>query len=210
MLAVVAESITDRSPPQAGDHRQRFLEAVEPFLDGRERDAVEAVFGFIPARAEAELDPTPAHLVDLGNLNGQRPRVPKRRRGHEHPETDGGGLAGKPGHGQPRIGGARRFLTPVVVASDEPRVSALLGRLRQLQVLFVQGRPRRRRSKHRQLHGRSMPYREQTEGFCHHAGNTRSRPDPTSTTSPPTLTRIPPSALRAEMLIREGRPMNRP
>ena len=42
-----------------------LLEPVEALAEGRERDAVGLVLGLVPARAETELDPAAAHLVDL-------------------------------------------------------------------------------------------------------------------------------------------------
>ena len=71
--AGVVERLADRCRPQPVDDRELLLEPVEPLAERRERDAVGLVLGVVPAGAEAELDPAAAHLVDLGDADGQRP-----------------------------------------------------------------------------------------------------------------------------------------
>jgi hypothetical protein len=82
ILAVKGERGPGRGRPQAGDDRELLLEPVEPLGQRRERHAVGRVLGVEPARAQAELDPAAAHLVDLRDGDGQRPRQPEGGAGH--------------------------------------------------------------------------------------------------------------------------------
>ncbi len=57
-----------------------LLEPVEALAERREGDPVGGVLGVVPAGAESELDPAPAHGVDLGHRDGERDREPERGR----------------------------------------------------------------------------------------------------------------------------------
>ena len=65
-----------------------LLESLEPLTRWRERDAVRVVLLLGPAGAEREGDAAPAHGVDLRDRDGERPRIPERRRAHHRAEAD--------------------------------------------------------------------------------------------------------------------------
>ena len=65
-----------------------LLEHLGPVLDRREREAVAPVLLFVPARAESELDPTAAHLVDGRDDLGEVARVAEADRRDEDAEAD--------------------------------------------------------------------------------------------------------------------------
>ena len=69
-----------------------------------ERDAVGAVLAVEPARAQAELDPAAAHLVDLRDRDRERAGEPEGRRGHQRAEPDRVGVAGQAGQRHPGVG----------------------------------------------------------------------------------------------------------
>ena len=82
------EPLAGRRRPQPGDDRELLLQPVETLAERRERDAVGAVLRVEPAGAEPELDPAAAHLVDLGDADGERAGQPERGRGDQRAEPD--------------------------------------------------------------------------------------------------------------------------
>ncbi len=94
--------------PQPGQDRELLLEPLEALAQRRERDPVGGVLRVEPAGAEAELDPSATHLVHLRDRDrdGERAGQPEGRRADEGPQPDRAGVAGQPGQGDPRVGGA--------------------------------------------------------------------------------------------------------
>ena len=101
------EPLADRVRPQPGDDGELLLQALEALAEGREGDGVGLVLGLVPARAEAELDPAAAHLVDLRHGDREGTGVAERGRRDERAEADRGGLAGEPGQRDPGVRRAR-------------------------------------------------------------------------------------------------------
>ena len=80
--------------------------------------------------ADAELDPAAAHLVDLGDRDGQRSGQPEGGRGHQRAQPDPAGLPGQPGQRQPRVGRSGQPVAAhrqVVVGPEEGVEAGLLG-----------------------------------------------------------------------------------
>ena len=128
--AVEVERLAGRRAPQPGDDRQLLLVAVEPLPQRRERDAVGGVLGLEPARADAELDPAAAHLVDLRDRDRQRPGQPEGGRRHQRAQPDPAGLPGQPGEGHPGVGRSGQAVAAhrqVVVGPEEGVEAGLLG-----------------------------------------------------------------------------------
>ena len=88
------------------------------------------MLGLEPARADAQLDPTAAHLVDLGDRDRQRAGQPEGGRRHQGAQADPAGLAGQPGQGHPRVGRPGQAVPAhrqVVVGPEEGVEAGLLG-----------------------------------------------------------------------------------
>ena len=66
----------------------RLLESVDPLADGRQVDAVAAVLVLVPARPDAEDQPSVADVVDGHRLLGQQGRVAERVARDEDAEPD--------------------------------------------------------------------------------------------------------------------------
>ena len=76
--------------PQTHDLFQVLLVTVESFTHLGEVQAVGAVFGFVPAGSEAEVDPATTHLIDLGDGDCEWSRLIEGSRAHECAKTNGG------------------------------------------------------------------------------------------------------------------------
>jgi len=85
-----------------------FLQPGEPLGQARKREAVGGVFGLEPAGAQAELDPSAAHLVHLGDGDRQRPGQPERRRAHQRAKPDAAGLQCEASKRGPCVGRPRQ------------------------------------------------------------------------------------------------------
>ncbi len=105
--ALVVEQPAVRSCPHAGDDGQLVLEHVESAAETRERDAVGGVLLVIPPSTKAEFDATTAHLIDLGDADGEDAGMAERGGGHERPEPDRGRVASQTGERDERIRRAR-------------------------------------------------------------------------------------------------------
>ena len=115
-------------------------EAAEPLTGVGERNAVRGVLGLVPAGAEAQFDPSPAHLIDLRDTDRERAGQPERRRADQRAEPDPGGLARQRGQREPGVGraGQPRATDRQVVVGAEERVEAeLLRGLRHAQQVVV-------------------------------------------------------------------------
>src|SRR5687768_11937042 len=104
MLAVEAERVAHRRLPEPGDDRELLLETSEALTEGREGDAVGAVLVVVPAGADAQLDATARHLVDLRHRDRERARQPEGRGGDQRAEADPLGVAGETRQRDPRVG----------------------------------------------------------------------------------------------------------
>ena len=127
---VVLEGRPGGRRPQAGDDGELLLEPVEALADRREGDAEGGVLLLEPARAQPELDPPAAHLVDPGDGHGERPGQPERGRADQGAEPDAAGVAGEPGEGGPGVGGPGGAVAghvQVVVGAEEAVEAQLLG-----------------------------------------------------------------------------------
>src|SRR4051794_35762452 len=100
---LVRERLADGDAPQTVDDRQLVGQHVEAFACGREAERVCGVLGGVPAGTETELDASTAHLVDLGDADGERARTAERDRRDERAEADGRRLAGEAREGEPRV-----------------------------------------------------------------------------------------------------------
>jgi hypothetical protein len=133
VLAAEVELLAVGGAPQPGDDRELLLEPLEPLPQRRERQGVGPVLGLVPAGAEAEVHPAAAHLVHLGDGDGQRARRPERGRRDQRAEPDPAGLAGQAGQRDPGVGRAGQAADAAhleVVVGPEERVKAqVLGRL---------------------------------------------------------------------------------
>ena len=83
-----AEGLADGRAPEPRDDGELLLEALETLSERRERHAVGGVLGVEPPGAQAELDPSPAHGVDLRHLHRQQTRQPERGGRDERAEPD--------------------------------------------------------------------------------------------------------------------------
>src|SRR5690606_12526196 len=143
VAALHREGLTLGGLPQADDRLELLLELLEAFAERWEGDAVRGVLLFVPPGAEPELHPASAHLVDLGDRDGEGPWEAERHRGDEGAEADRGGLAGEAGEGDPGVGGTRqprhRPHLEVVVRPEERVVAVRLGGSRDREELVVAG-----------------------------------------------------------------------
>jgi hypothetical protein len=136
------ERLPGRGAPQPGDDGQLLLVAVEAFAERGERDAVGGVLVGEPARADAQLHPAAAHLVDLRDRDGQRAGEPEGTGRHQGPQSDPAGLAGEPGEGDPGVGRAGESVAAhgqVVVGPEEGVEAGLLGAPRDGEQVVVGG-----------------------------------------------------------------------
>ena len=89
------------------------------------------MLGLVPAGADAELDAPAAHLVDLGDADGQQAGAAERHRGDERAEADGRRVPSQAGQRDPRVGRAREAVAAthdeVVVAAEEGSEAERLG-----------------------------------------------------------------------------------
>jgi hypothetical protein len=141
VLTVVGEPLADRGLPQPGDDRELLGEPVEPGPGVGELDPVRRVLGLEPSRAQPELDPAAAHLVDLRDADREDAGVAERRRRHQSAEPDPAGLAGDPGQRDPRVGRPRQAVAVAhrqeVVGAEERAEAAFLGLLRDGELIVV-------------------------------------------------------------------------
>ena len=115
------------------DDRERLVEPIHPFTQGRELEAVARVLDVVPGGAEPEDRPAAGqHVEGRRSLREQR-RVAVRDAGHERAEPDTSGLAGQRGKDRPalehRIGNGTdaRDLVQVVHHRDEAEARLLRG-----------------------------------------------------------------------------------
>src|SRR5215208_5461316 len=93
-----------RFRPQAVEDLELLLEHVGPLVDGWKREPVALVLALVPARADPDLDPAAAHLVDGRDDLGEVAWMPECHRRDEDAE-----------------GNVARF--PSEASQDRPRVS---------------------------------------------------------------------------------------
>src|SRR6185437_689677 len=139
---VEVEGLADRRVPESGEDGELLLQALEALTEGREREGVGGVLGVVPARAEAELDPSAAHRVDLRHLDGEQAGRAESRRRHERAEPDALGLAGDTAQRDPGVGRARQAVPThgeEVVRAEERVEALLLGPLCDGEQLVVGG-----------------------------------------------------------------------
>ena len=133
-LAAVGERLADgvfHSPSMIASWS---VEVVEARRRVGEVEAVGGVLGLVPAGADAELDPTAAHLVDLGDADGQQPGAAERDRGDERAEADASTCRGpvRPSVTHASVGPGRPLDAAhleVVVAAEEAAEAERLGAL---------------------------------------------------------------------------------
>src|SRR5204862_7608338 len=107
-----------------------LFETREAFTDRWERDPVRGVLAVVPARAEAELDPSAAHLVDLRDRDRERSWVPERHGCHEGAEPDARRVAREGGEREPGVGRPGKPVAGerhVVIGAEEGVEAELLG-----------------------------------------------------------------------------------
>ncbi len=79
VLAAEVELRAGLRRPESGDDGQLLLEALEALAHRGKRDAESFVLAVEPSGAEAELDPSAAHRIDLGHRQRQHSGVTKGR-----------------------------------------------------------------------------------------------------------------------------------
>ena len=129
-----------RLRPQPAQDRQLVLHEVCALIDLREGKTQLAVFGLVPARADADFDSTAAHLVDGGHNLGEGAGVAERDRRHQRSDSDARRLASDAGQHGPGVGGRsvrRAGEAAVVVRPKEGLEVEPFGQLRQLELLGV-------------------------------------------------------------------------
>src|SRR5437763_4055696 len=93
---------------QGPDDAQRLLEPADALARPVEPDPGRVVFGLVPARAEAELEPSPGYEMQAGRLVRHDRGVAEVVGEHDRADPQAGG---PPGRGGP--GGERRQLRAV-------------------------------------------------------------------------------------------------
>ena len=140
-LPAVTERLADRCVPQSVDDRQLIGRGRRTAPRVGKVEPIGGVFGLVPACADAELDATATHLVDLGDADGQQPGTAERDRRDQRAEADRRRVAGQAGEGDPRVGRARQTADAAhlqeVVAAEEPAEAKRLGTLGDRQQRVV-------------------------------------------------------------------------
>ena len=98
------------------------------------------MLGVVPSGAEAELDPSTRHRVDLRDLDGELTRPSERHRRHQGAEADARRLARECTERQPGVGRTREAVaaeTEVVVRPEEHVEAQVLCGLRHTQERVV-------------------------------------------------------------------------
>jgi hypothetical protein len=108
MRSGVAVRLADRRLPQPGEDFELLLEPVEALPQRGEGNAVGGVLRLEPSAAQAEFDPSAAHLIDAGDGDGQRTGETERGRGDQGAEPDPACVAGQAGQDDPRVGRPRQ------------------------------------------------------------------------------------------------------
>ena len=98
--AVVAEGILR---PEAGDHLQLLFQQVDSPSHRRKGEPVRVVLGLQPARAEPELGPAVADVVERGRQLREHGRVPERHGADECAQPDALGVARERSEVDPRV-----------------------------------------------------------------------------------------------------------
>ena len=118
-------------------------EAVEALRCGGEVEPVGGVLGLVPSGTDAQLDAPAAHVVDLGDTDGQLPGTAEGHRRDQGSESDRRCLTGQAGQGDPGIGGPGQTTGPahdeVVIAAEESGEPEALGALGDGQLRVVRG-----------------------------------------------------------------------
>jgi hypothetical protein len=70
--------LAERGGPQPRDQGILLFQAIEPLVDWRQWDAKSMVLASERARPKPELDPSPAHQVDLSHRDRQVDRIAER------------------------------------------------------------------------------------------------------------------------------------